>query len=424
LSKEPLRAAVIFGFSVVSCCLLSRSARAEVELVEKNGWSVFSDGRFNGFLSYAFGDAYPRGPADQSYSLVDGGGLDTTNQADQNNKFSSMRIRSGFMGNVLGFGVKRDIGDGTTLKGYFGIWSTIETNRTRFLPINADVREGYLKLEGSWGNLLVGRALGLFSRGSVEIDYLYGHGYGLGYPCVTSDPGPTCGHIGFGVLFPFFAAGMVYSTPKLAGFTLTAGLYDPVVLAGKWERTPYPRPEAELAYDASLGDVGKLHGFVTALWQKLGRRDSSVSTDVKGIAGGGRIELGPFRLGVAAFTGPGLGFSYAIQNSQANYRTSTDPAQDGQLRTFDGLYVQSGLALGKVDLAAGWGRARDHLLDIEVNDPLFSVPKEQRGISAGVFYHVNDYLTWGLDYFRADFSWYRGETQGVNFINTGLTATW
>ena len=33
-------------------------------------------------------------------------------------------------------------------------------------------------------------------------------------------------------------------------------------------------------------------------------------------------------------------------------------------------------------------------------------------------------FAWGLDYFRADFSWYRGEKQGVNFINTGLTATW
>ena len=50
MSKGPLRAAVIFGFSVVSCCLWPRSARAEVELVEKNGWSVFTDGRFNGFL--------------------------------------------------------------------------------------------------------------------------------------------------------------------------------------------------------------------------------------------------------------------------------------------------------------------------------------------------------------------------------------
>jgi hypothetical protein len=222
------------------------------------------------------------------------------------------------------------------------------------------------------------------------------------------------------VLFPFFAAGLVYSTPKLAGLMLTAGIYDPVILAGTWQRTPLPRLEGELAYDLGFSQTGKLHLFSAALWQQLGATDETRTVNALGISAGGRVELGPVRLGASWHEGKGIGFFYALENSQTSFAT------DGtaRLRTFDGYYFQGMVVLGRIDLSTGYGVARAHLFESEITSTTNSIPKQQQGINAGVFFHVNPYLVLALDYFRADFSWYLGEKQAVNAFNAGITATW
>ncbi len=403
-------------------------AKADVELAQKGGWTVFTDGRVNAFYSLGFGDGYPTVPG-----IVDGAGVNTI-QTDGDNDYLGSRVRSGFLSNVLGLGMRRNVSEDTTLNIYFGLWATIEPKgRLKYDPVEVDAREGYLKLEGPWGGFLAGRTLGLFGRGSVEIDFLYGHGYGLGHPCDVDSVGPTCGHIGFGVLFPGFTPGFVYNTPRLAGFGLAAGIYDPVALAGKWHRTPLPRPEAELSFLQPLGDLGKVYLFGSGVWQKLGKEDDDQTTEAMGVSYGGRIELGPFRLGAHGFYGPGLGLYYALQNSPTNYRTTADPDSDGELRTFDGYYAQVALMPGKFHFAAGAGIARVHLLESEMEiDPAtgapytdaYDVAKQQTGISGGVFYHATDNLVVGVDYFHAKTEWYHGESQDLNFINAGITAHW
>src|SRR5262245_59663040 len=200
----------VLGFLlVVAVVSWARPAAAEVELLQKDGWTLTMYGRFNSFLSVGFGDSYPNdhmadpaNPNDIDYTVIGGGGLNQGLQGKSNGKFFTPRIRNGFMGNIIAFGIKRDITERTKLSGYMAIWSDIETNLTRYLPVKMDVREGYLKLEGPAGSLLAGRALGLYSRGSVEIDFNYGHQNGMGFTCNVDETFPTCGMIGFGVLFP------------------------------------------------------------------------------------------------------------------------------------------------------------------------------------------------------------------------------
>jgi hypothetical protein len=383
----------------------------------------------NGFASYTFGDGRPPPPAGASFT--DGAGLTgAPGITDEQNKITSTRIRSGYLGNIFAFGLKKDLGEGTSLAGYFALWTVIQTDHTRFHPVSTDVRESYLKVEGPWGSVLAGRTLGLFGKGSVEIDFNYAHGYGLGYPCVLDETTtPACGQIGFGVIFPYFAAGLVYKTPTLAGFAISGGVYDPVVLAGVWELTPLPRLEGELTYDLPFGDLGKLHFAGSGLWQKLGIIGSARTTAATGVAGAARLEIGPLRLGFAGHYGKGLGFYYAIEDSAAagyvaNEMFGDPPDVNGTLRTFDGYYAQSAVVLGKVDLAAGYGAARLHMLDLDVKRTDTILPKKQAGINAGVFFHANENLVLGLDYFRADFAWYNGAKQGVNTISAGVTMPW
>jgi hypothetical protein len=448
----------------LTCCVVlalvvatAKTSLADVTLTTtENGWEVFTNGRVGVFLSYVAGDGFPQPTYGMNNVIVHdirGGGMDNArtereaimpgSQIVTQGTVDGMRIRSGFVPNIFGIGVKRKLTETTTFKAYMALWAYIESDdRRKYYPIWPDMREGYIKFEGPWGSVLAGRSLTLFSRGATEIAFMYGHGYGLGYPGNVDNHGPTAGHIGFGVLANGFGAGLVYATPMVAGFQLSAAVYDPSSLVGAWERTKWVRPEAELTYDLAFGDLGRVHLFANGGWQKIYKDSGPEDETVYGAGYGGRVEVGPVRLGLAGHYGKGLGLNYALDSSYATYD------ERGQLRIFDGYYAQAQVALGNFDLSAGLGVTRVHLLPTDTIDnrdddndpntpatnddanpgaadsPAHSIIKQQMGISAGVVYHLTDSLHLDLDYFRANFSWWLGEKQAVNFVSAGVTTTW
>jgi hypothetical protein len=344
-------------------------------------------------------------------------------------KIEGSRVDSGFVPNIFGFGMRRNVTPWTTVTAYFAVWHAIQTEaRRKFYENFPDVREGYIKLEGLWGSLLVGRALTLFSRGATEIDFLYGHGFGVGSPANYDSRGPSAGHVGFGVLANGFASGIAYATPMVAGLQLTVGYYDPVTADGVfWERTKLGQPEAELTFDRGLGARGKVHLFANGGFQKLYEVNGTRDTSAYGVGYGGRVEFGIFRLGLAGHWGKGVGLNYAFQFNNTAVDT-VHPAHE--FRVFDGLYAQGQVRLRKVDFSAGGGITQVHELVADVTpDPTtgrlpVSVLKQQVGLSAGVFYHFTDYLHFGIDYFLADVKWWQGERQTLQALHSGLTVTW
>jgi hypothetical protein len=223
-------------------------------------------------------------------------------------------------------------------------------------------------------------------------------------------------------------------------------VFDPIRFEGTWERTPYLRPEGALTFETPLGATGKLKIAAEGLFQPVGRvsTDSMTmarkdeTTSVWGVSGGARLEVGPVRIGAAAFRGRGIGLQYALQQSTA----SLDPTTY-EFRTFTGVYGQGALIFGKLHLAAGGGAASvDQLTSDRANFGL-SVMRRQIGVSGAVYYHVSDSVVLGLDYFRFMASWYGapnsdassgtavlaagvlpGEKQDLNFINAGVTYHW
>jgi hypothetical protein len=457
-----VRFGVRCGLTLAACLSWAGVAAAEVTLVEKDGWTFSADGRINGFASIGWGDDFPEptpNPAgvDQPQHTVLGGAGQQTRQANSDNRYFAARFRNGFVGNVLGFSLKRNVTDTTTVKGYIGLWSVIESyRRARRATADIEVREGFMNFDGPWGSLIAGRTLGFFGRISTEINFLYGHNYGLGYPC-GDERGPTCGHIGTGVMFPGFSPGFLYSTPSLAGLKLHAGLYDPVRLLGAWNRATLPRPEGGLTFEQKLSDTMMFKLGVEGVFQQVSKVEVTDAdgagpeplvrklekTSVWGAAAGGRFEAGPFRIGLAAFRGKGLGFYYALQNSPAVFDTTTQ-----ELRSFTGLYGQTALALGDFHVAVGAGRVTADQLQIDVENPLISTVKAQTGLSAGVFYRISDSLVLGLDYFRFMTNWWGAansiygtdamgnpavvrqpgvmtpEKQTVSYVNVGATFQW
>ena len=430
---------VLAFVSLSTALLVPRSARAEKVIVKGDNWEVYTDGRVGAFLNYVFGDGAPVplkmvnlpdgtvGP-----DIVNGGQWPVTaknTSEGTQGKVSMMRVRSGFVGNQLGLGVRSDIYPGLKASTYIQIWAFVESeNRSKGLPNPADIRQGYGKLEGAWGSFLAGRTRTLFSRGATDINALYAHRWGVGFPNLVDSKGPTQGMVGFGVLGSGFGAGMIYGSPVLAGFQLNVGVFDPTALAaGGWTRTELARPEAELTFERGFGGgFGKVVAFVNGAYQKVYKPGACVASaatgpcdeTAAGVGAGARLELGPVHLGVAGHRGKGLGLSYALEQSYAAMDSLNN------LRTFDGLYVQSQVVINRFDLFAGWGITRVFLTPLDLTQGQYSNIKNQTGINGGVVFNLSPNIHFDLEYFRAQAHWFLGEQQTLNSVASGMTVNW
>lgn len=492
--------ACVLFFSVLS--FLPRLAAAEKVVSIANGWEVFTEGRMGGFASYTRGDGYPQ--PTYGYQIDPATGQQAIDPATGKPIFVSMpvhtplqgagffgapmeqqqldpsitggatvlnqgtidtwRLRSGFIGNILGFGVRGPLVGSTKVATFVQIWSFIENEgRARAPRSLPDIRQGWGRIEGPWGAFTAGRVRGLFSRGATDINVLYAHRWGVGWPGSIGNVGPTQGMVGFGVLGSGFSSAFVYTSPSLGGLKLDIGAFDPAVLPafGAWNRTKYPRPEAELTFERGFGNgFGKVVLFANGAYQKVYKdgactpvidgpqmmgptlvpgTNTIIGCDatVVGAGYGGRLELGVFHLGLAGHYGQGIGLNYALQADQA--------AQDfvGNLRKIAGWYAQAQVVLGRFDVFAGWGLAQIFLTDydrlhryLDPRDPSmqklaeqWSVPKFQMGINGGIVFNVTQFVHFDIDVFRAQAQWYgangfAAEKQVVWAYNGGMTVNW
>jgi predicted porin len=392
-------------------------ASAEIPIAKANDWTLSLDGRLNTFVSYSFGQAQP-------LSVPTWQGVE--DRAAGTDSIAMTRIRSGFISNVLGFTLRRPLSESTNLTGRFAIWVGVSQARNKADNPALDAREVYFKVEGPWGGVLAGRNLALFSRGGILLDYEIEHGYGLGHPCaIRTVMGAACGHAGHGVLFPSYNAGIVYNTPELAGLQLSVGAYDPAANSERtYERTPYPRIEAEATYHFRK----YVHAFVGALWQRFGSNtDPTQNPDATGVNYGAGVNAGPVQLGFTGYFGLGLGLYEPLENSPLFSDDS------GVLRKSHGYLGLAALNLGNTKLAGGFGT---EVLEKTLNEPAGpfpaqTVPKSQTGLSAGLYQTIKGSLVLALEYFRGTYQWYPvadanggppiDNQQIVNFVNVGAT---
>lgn len=443
--------------------LSSGRAHAEKTLFKDGNWEIYTDGRVGAFASYVHGDGFPSpqyvipagGGSAVPLHAIKGGGwalpadnslLNDPSQgstAINQGTVDMARIRSGFIANILGFGVRDQLTPSMKMTGYIQFWAFVESiNRQKNNPNYADVRQGYAKLEGNWGSVLAGRTRTLYSRGATDIDTMYAHRWGVGFPNDIQSAGPTLGQIGFGVLGSGFASGIIYGTPNLAGFHLDVGAFDPIALSGAstFNRTGLPRPEAELTFEHAFGASAKVVAFANGAEQTVYKggycpppstTGEACKQTASGFGYGFRVEVGPVHLGFAGHRGKGLGLTYNLEQS--------DAAQDqnGSLRKFDGYYGQSQFVIGPVDVFGGAGITRVFLNPVDKTtqpDPrdasgqsqvvATSVIKYQLGINAGIVYNMTESVHFDFDYFRAQATWYLGEQQVLHCFNGGMTFSW
>jgi predicted porin len=488
----------------VVALLFARSAAADVMLMEHEGWEVFMNGRIQTFVNHNEGQGQPANTglstaldANGKQFLFLGGGLDkeegavpeykmgTSATADDQGLVREMRLRSGFTGNVLGFGVRRRLSDQTDILGYSAVTVGIDSEqRRKFNNVRPDWRESFVRVTSTWGSLTFGRTLTLYSRGATEITYLYGYRYGLGFPGTVSNfSQSTAGSVGFGVMANGFGAGLAYASPVMGGLQISVGVYDANNIPQRtWlNRSRWPQVQSEVTFQRNLGSTGLLKLFANGAYQQLfDIQGRPLSAEVFGTGFGGRFEIGPVRFGVAGHWGKGIGVTYSLEPHTSLYFEKELEAANGdsmsacgmsmysacprvKMRTVDGLYAQAQIAVLKnLDVRAGYGFTRIHRLpedrrdwrdddsdpatDSANDDVMDSMTglggpgtpdsagyvtiRQQIGVGGGLTWHAADSLHFTVEYFRAMFDWYkpspepanaRNPSQTMNSINAGLT---
>ncbi|MEZ4601293.1 MAG: histidine kinase [Syntrophotaleaceae bacterium] len=280
------------------------NASAAVVIGGSDGWSFSTDGMVNLFMVYQNSDDIPDGV--NPFYATDEDGL---------------RIKNGFLPNILAFNIKAPTMNGIDLGARFGFYPSPshDNRKNERFDSQIDMREMFFTADGNFGQIMVGKGLSLFlGQNLLTEQTLMGAGtlgstFGL-----SAAAGVTLGRIGYGYLYPNFNAQFRYTTPDMGGFKVAVGLFDPSEILGVLDgvgatETKLPRVEAEVSYAGTLGGDTKFKAYANGMWQEADFTDDQADAlgkdDVTawGISGGFVVGMGGFELVGSAFTGEALG---------------------------------------------------------------------------------------------------------------------
>lgn len=404
----------------------SRTARAELVVYDKDDWSVYTTGRVEGHYQLILGDGDP-----VSSNRLVGGQIQNTVTQDEDNHLVDSRIRSGFVGTQIGFGIRNQLWTGLTAEAFIGAWlaGTDSSKGTPPAQKNFDVREGWGAVNGRFGRFVFGRAFSIFGSASGEVNN-YAFAYAVGHPCLADVSTIACGSVGAGPLYAGFNAQLRYETPRLAGVQLQLSIEDPSSLPD-FHITRYPRAEGELGYELKLGTDGLLSVKGQGLVQQLGKlnakRDGTETVTAWGALAAVRFELGGFKIGGGAWTGKGLGTHNALQqDDQAKPLAHDLPGGNypgDELRGFRGFFGNLVYGYNGISAAVGGGGAFVQETISDAAAISTSLLRQNLEYHAVLTWRVKS-LVFSAEYMHWMSDWYLGESQTLDFVGAGATFEW
>jgi hypothetical protein len=264
---------------------MSTQAAAAITLYDQDQTTFSVDGLFNTFYvsSKTDGDTLP--------------------------KQSESRIKMGFLPNVIGFNFGKQMDD-LKVGGRSSFWVSInDTDPQRDASAAdagtgslIDVRQFYATVDGSFGQVLLGKDFALFNRSNILGDEIL---LGFGQTMTTGDDGGNVsfGNIGTGYLYPFPNSQITYRTPDMGGLNIAVGVFDPAKRSATSVETS-PRLETEITYAMTSDDFsGKV--WVGGMTQKS--KDAGDELKASGTSYGLNLKAAGFALTASGFTAKGVG---------------------------------------------------------------------------------------------------------------------
>ncbi len=399
--------------SIIAALLLGvvaiPSANAAFVIGGENGWQFTTDGFLNVFGVYESVEKKPDGVA---------GGKLGLGSAEGEQQF---RVRTGLLPVGIGFNIKAPTTKGVDYAVRLGIYPQVQNNggsRTDLAP-NIDFREINLTADGSFGQVLAGRAINLYQAKNILTDMTLFSAGVVG----PVDSGPTMGHIGYGYLYPNFGAQFRYTTPSLGGVKVALSINDTNDIGAATIRN-VPRFETEISY-ATAFSGGKFQTWLSGLYQTATFATGSVrpgghATSAGGAAGA-QVGLGGLDLLVSGYGGQALGM-LGMQGADA-----TDAV--GKERKNWGFLAQATYMLTpELKLGVNYGQSNALESDADKAGRTAATPvaqvKTQHSATGCLTYNINKFTQIIGEYTWAQDKWHNGAKQDANVVALGTFFYW
>ena len=366
---------------------------------EMGGVTLKFSGSVNGFYTHDSGDR--PGPG-----RVVVGGLATVGSQDTSS------IRNGLLPGFLKIDISTNQG-GWDVGAHFGLYPGINSvtnvggansagSPSALGTSGIDARQTYLTFgRAKFGEVKIGRDIGLFASDAILNDITL---LGVGTASGNAAPSNTSlGRIGLGYIYTDFQPQITYSTPKMHGLQIAAGVFQPLVTAGIGELNGTPGFQGKVTYD-----FGKK--LTTHLWAGgiVQHHDSYVGLpSYDGAAFDVGAKLGYSGLGLVGYyyNGSGVG-------TTGLFILSTDAL--GRKRDSSGFYVQGTYTIKKVTIGGSYGESSLDLADGEINPTLLSTNSSYVGqLRYGLTAWVN---------LVGEYTHTRAEAQGGNHAESDAVA--
>jgi hypothetical protein len=350
------------------------AAEAQLTMQMSNGWSFTFGGNVNAFAIYE----------SQSDDGVTGSPGTLVGAGEK-----GFNVRTGLLPAFAVFDAKGKEGN-TDLGVHFGFAPQIQCGGQAHDCFGAqiDMRQVYLTVGGTWGQILAGREIGLFNRQNILTDQTL---FGVGATGGINGGGTTLGRIGFGYIYPNFVAQMTYSTPGGRPGQLSVGLFQPASLGGDagavYSQTQLPRVEAEGTF--KTGDVML---WVNGTVQNAKEPVLDESKTAVGAGGGFRFGRSSFSLTGSGYWGKGIGTTLQFNGVNSGTGSAVDGlgvGADGELRDSYGFIGQITFtpANSKVTIAGSYGSSF-----LQATDGEADFKTENTLISGGIYFQATKSL--------------------------------
>jgi hypothetical protein len=407
---------------------IAASAQAAVGFKAESGWEASVDGFVNIFAVDQF---EPSGPVPANTAA------DALGQNSQHNTF---RLQTGLLPGLVAINAASPDLGGLKIKTRIGFYPQVQTSGGRVLSSigttpaggtspggfgsQIDLREIFFTVDGSFGQVLAGRALNLFQGQNILTDMTL---FGVGVQgAAIGNGGTTAGRIGYGYVYTSFGPQFRYTTPDLGGMKLAVAIGDPTHIDGLLAGGPtasdvrLPEVEAELSFAGKSGDAG-YHLWLSGLAQKTwftkagASTGSSVSGDAVTAAGGAAgagVTLGAIDLLASGFYGQGLGSIFMLQLDALD--------ATGKERTSYGFLGQAGFKMGATKLGLSYGQNTKKETDADAAARATAAEVDtRRSITGGLYHDVNAALKLIAEYTWTQTKWYGGADRSSNVVALG-----
>jgi hypothetical protein len=306
--------------SLVGAAALTAAGAANATIVVggENGYEFSVDGNINQFFTYAD---------------TDNGGADNSG------------VENGLLPTFFGLNVAAPEINGLKVAARVSI--SPSTNGGSYQNgsqgSSMEQREAFATVDGSFGQILLGKALGVYSANNILLDQtLYGVGATGGDSGIT-----TLGRIGYGYDYANWRSQIRWTSNDMNGFKLAVAVMDADKVGSDATGTLLgtqsdqdPRFEASLSYAAAF-DGGSAKLWLDGMTQEVdvvyGANTESVKSRAYTV--GGQVLFSGFEVVAAYYDNEGVGDLGGLA-----YNTATDVS--GDEREGDGYYVQGGYNFG------------------------------------------------------------------------------